>query len=386
MDYQDPIKSLVDGMMQGHQLAWQIKNQRMQQEAQIRAQEREDREAGIQQIMTRMKLLESGARPVDESGLITETRPETTTPGTDLGGGITLPGDTLPGLNTVRKAKSPVTLKGPHGTERYELPTEEEITERRIKHSREGKVPINLGDQIGTAWVDPAKAAEIQQTMLENEQVQTPGGYQEIGGAAAVPRKLLPGVMTVMGSMLNKQTELERSEATINAQNTRSDKDRRARAEIAKMQIQGQDARAKTRAGQAANAAAATENRQASRDQHIADRQEARDIQRDDEPKMFATRQTIREKLSTGKDVNKAGVEYDINPTQRRMYQTQLGSLENEIQGVQLRKARLYKIKAPNADQVERLKKIGADKDGQEIPGGDGHFWQWKDGILYAVR
>ncbi len=61
--YQDPIQSVISGLLQGHQIASQIKYQRLQEEAHLRAAERQDREMGIQDIMTRMNL-EQHARPI----------------------------------------------------------------------------------------------------------------------------------------------------------------------------------------------------------------------------------------------------------------------------------------------------------------------------------
>jgi hypothetical protein len=96
--YQDPIASVIDGLLQGHAIATSIHRQKQQDEAFARHNALQDQESSIQDIMNQMHL-EQNARPV-QNGTVTM-------PGLDVP--AEMPGSQAPGL--VRKADPSRTVK-----------------------------------------------------------------------------------------------------------------------------------------------------------------------------------------------------------------------------------------------------------------------------------
>jgi len=130
---------MIEGMLQGQQLRQQIKHQKLQEEAYVRQQAREDQESSIQDIMNRMNL-ERHARPI-RNGTITENNPDTQMPGMDLGNGAVLPGMTLPG-QVMRKADSSRTVKYKNRageSSEYELFTPEEQNRRGTRQMQDAE-------------------------------------------------------------------------------------------------------------------------------------------------------------------------------------------------------------------------------------------------------
>lgn len=133
--YQDPIQTIIGGLLQGHQLASMLRHDQLQQEAAVRAEERANREASIQEIMSQrqdvldqVRIRDAGGLQVN-SGMVEEYRPDMTVPGLKLEDGIQLPDSTIPGGRILRKAKGSVKL--PVSGMEFELPDEEQQLRRQ---------------------------------------------------------------------------------------------------------------------------------------------------------------------------------------------------------------------------------------------------------------
>lgn len=133
-EYQDPIASVIQGLLQGHQIAGQIHRQKQEDEAFARHNAAQDRDQGIQEVLHRLQMRDLGALPVN-NGMVEQQMPDVQMPGLDVGG-VNLPGSSVSG-KLVRKARSADTVKlpGRAGDTSYELPTPEEQQQRQIRQS-----------------------------------------------------------------------------------------------------------------------------------------------------------------------------------------------------------------------------------------------------------
>src|SRR5215471_13158625 len=99
----NPFGDLINGMLQGHALAHQIKQQAMQEEAFQREKAMQDREMQVKDIQQQM-MLNRVARPLSDAGTISDSMMQTTP--------SAVPGlpDEQQNVNIVRKARGSDTL------------------------------------------------------------------------------------------------------------------------------------------------------------------------------------------------------------------------------------------------------------------------------------
>lgn len=371
--YDDPIKNMIDGMLAGHQMASQIQHQKLQEEAMVRQAAREQREAGIQDIMAQMQLRNAGAMPVS-NGMVEEFRADTPLAPNAAG----LPGMVVPGGKFLRKAQNTVKI----GDQAFELPSEEHQSALRITRAREGKTPIDINGAM--SWVDPAQAPGLQKTMSEMQLVPTPDIFRQLGGPPMIPRSQAPQAMTAVTSILNRKATDQRAEDDRKSREGIADKNRTAADTRAENANTSRETIAGKRASKAASSASDIADRQARTQKAIADRQEARAIEKEDESKMHDERRRLGDILSSGKDLDAKGNEIDLNhkdnATLRGKLKTKYESVVDNLQGLQLRKAKLYGFNPPTKDQAAKI------PEGQEVTGPDGRVWKKQDGVLYFVR
>lgn len=374
MEYQDPIGTLVQGMLQGHQLAMQIKNQKMQEEAFTRKAALDDQEASIRDIMTRQSLMDAG-RPL-MGGAVQD---ESLIPGTDSP-------LKFPVMRPANKERV-VKYKGRDGQQQeYELFTPEEqikrTTDRAQQMKRAGSVPIQTPEHLRklglpeTMYVPEDHLMQYADSTSQLTPVNTPDLYQKSGGPQQVPFKNLAGVMSAVQQALGIQAGNDRNAATIKAGNERAAAANTSRETVAA----GNRTAANTRAG-AANAsrekaAGIRATTSAANQQEVGDRQEAGFIQRQKEPDLHAERHKVAEMLHTGKDIEDKPLTAGAMTLMRAKHK----GLTDEIQGLQINKAKLYRMGAPTDQQ------IGATGEGQSVTLQDGTVWTKKDGVMYATK
>jgi hypothetical protein len=202
---QDPFHGLIDGVLQGHAIATQLRNQAMQEEMFQRQKMRADQENQLQDYMLHQNLLDRGARPVT-NGMVQEPDVQSSV-STPLG--IPGPGNTAPQSQAdvsapgiLRKAggngRFVTSLKDSQGqTQQYEIPTADEQAQLQLNRALRGKAQT-----ITAEAVDQADAArQVRQLMfsMPGMTVPAPAGYGlELAGYAPgtpVLRSELPGLI-----------------------------------------------------------------------------------------------------------------------------------------------------------------------------------------------
>lgn len=189
-EYQDPIKSVIDGLLMGHQIASQIKHQKLQDEAAVRSAERDQRESGIQEILNEMRIRQAGGIEVN-NGMVEEYRPDVTMPGQDLGDGVKLPDSTVPGGRILRKAKG--TVKLPMSGRQFELPDEEQQLQRQ-RRAQDVETQSGLDKLRQEAQLKGEMAVSNEQNWLDRFGIEVP----EPGGAGK-KRKVRPEALGDIG-------------------------------------------------------------------------------------------------------------------------------------------------------------------------------------------
>ena len=131
--YQDPIESVIQGILQGAHLRQSMQQQQIQNEAHIRMMAQQDRDNSIKDIMNRMEL-ENAARPVNNG---TVQLPGAAMPNglpNELGLGAPQPG---PGYLAKADPKRTVKYKDSQGQQLdYELYTPQEQMQRSTDMAR----------------------------------------------------------------------------------------------------------------------------------------------------------------------------------------------------------------------------------------------------------
>lgn len=143
---QDPFHGLIDGILQGHAIAQQLHQQSLQDEQFQRAKERDAREAQLQDFETRMKLVQSGARPVTGGSIQDQIEGRIPDASGDLSAD-TDPNHVATFLRPPDKSRL-VKFKDSTGSQQdYELPTQEEQLQRSLQQQLQTKRFAALGDQ-----------------------------------------------------------------------------------------------------------------------------------------------------------------------------------------------------------------------------------------------
>lgn len=359
--YENPIDQLIGGIIQGHALGQQIHRQKMADEAFARQKAKDDQESSIKDIMTRMSL-DQNARPVD-SGMVQDMMPGML--GVQGGGAYVRPND----------PKRTVTYKDSQGNTRdYELYTPVEQQQRATERARAGKVRVNVGGQ--TAWAAPGEAAKILDTMHGLDTFATPQVGVEMGLPERTPFKNAPQIMTAIGQAANRKAQDQRAAQdrtsreqiatdNRNAANTRSDNSNTTRIKAA---------------GITANTAAANQtaisDRAANQQAEIDKRQELNQIAREKEPTLHQDRLTIGRMLETGLDADNN----TLSKGKRAVLEASYKAKTAEVQGLQIRKAKLYGFQAPPQPVLDKI------PEGKTATSPDGHIWKRQDGIVYLVQ
>jgi hypothetical protein len=184
-EYQDPIASVIQGLLQGHAIATSIHRQKQQDEAFARHNALQDQESSIQDIMNQMHL-EQNARPV-MSGTVQDMLPAAP----EVPGQPVMEGGNprIPIVRPVDKSRR-VTYKNRAGESRdYELYTPEEQMDREITR----------GNALQDAKVaNETKRTELirkNQLTLEGGGVPAPEGLQSVG--------VVPGTRLTRAELVN---------------------------------------------------------------------------------------------------------------------------------------------------------------------------------------
>ena len=259
----NPLSGLIEGLLQGHNLGLQIRNQQMQEQAFKTRQAMDQRQMSVQDIMDR-QMLEQNARPVDNGTV--------TAPGTldTASSSYAVPG-ALPGLpdtqasvpgygNVVRKAdpSRTVAYKDSQGNQRqYELLTPQEqargqaTREATIKHA--GMTPIQTPDHLkalglpNQVWVPDEHLAQYAEATSQTRPIQTPQSMQDIGYPATITARQLPTLMTQVGAGQRTTERIEGKHEDVQTQqegaNHRTGEVITSKKDIVQTQEQGKDKR-----------------------------------------------------------------------------------------------------------------------------------------------
>lgn len=218
-----------------------------------------------------------------------------------------------------------------------------------------------------TVWLPKSQLAHYTDVYSNATPADTPAEYQALGGPKRVPFKNLPQVIaTVAGQRRAKDTADAAAKRATDQRTFQAGENEKTRTFQA-------GEKSKDRASRV-EAAGVRAGAQADTQQSIADRQEAGFIERGKEADLHTRRHKLREQLHTGKDDK----DQPLKKGAMTLMQADIKGVTDEIQGLQLRKAKLYKIKVPPPDILNGI------QEGTEGPGPDGHIWYKKDGIVYV--
>lgn len=124
-----PINPVVSGLAHAMQFATMLKQQAMQQQAMELRKRREERDAKVQDLSTRMQLNAAGAKPLDAQGRAAYTTPNGLPQNI---GGVDLP---APQMTTQVPANAGQVVD--YGGQKYELPTYQQATEEQMRRQME---------------------------------------------------------------------------------------------------------------------------------------------------------------------------------------------------------------------------------------------------------
>jgi hypothetical protein len=331
----NPLGELVTGMLQGYQLANQIKHQAMQQEAQKRMAIQQDREMQVNDIQTQM-MLGQNARPVN-AGSVADVLPAAP----EIPGQPQMQGGN-PQIPIVRPVDKSRRVK--YQDKEYELFTPEEqikrTTERAAATKRAGSTLIQTPKHLQDLGLPAQIYVPDDHVMQYAEQsgllqpMDTPEVFRSMGGPAQLPVKSLPSVVSAVNSAENRKATDARTSANITsrekiagenrtAANTRADNANKTRIAAAGVSGAGTDGRGRARLEEAK----AKEQREALE----ADQKELRRLE-GEEAKLHA------EKLQTGQMIPGAKDDEKAFTNSRG---ARLSGLDLRIKGIQESKKKL---------------------------------------------
>lgn len=369
---QDPFSGLLDGVLQGHAIAQQLRHQAMQEEAYQRQLKRDDQERQLQDIDAQMKIGAAG-RPVvgnmvDES--FDASRPS----------GV--PG--VPGSSETVKYTRPadksrlLTYKTADGrTVQAEAYTPEESFQRQLDRAKEtkhaGSTLVNTPEHLralglpAQIYVPDEHLYQYADTTGQLAPVDTPQLYQEMGGPAKVPYRSLPGVTSAVSSTLNRNAADKRAtdaEAGRQKRAVAAEEGKNQRATDANVaRLKAASLRGAPTAGQAALQGRFNQREIDAKDKEMQSLQALED-------KAHGERERIGVLLSDPK----------LGAADRSKATAEMKSLRFQVQAYQVRKAGIAGATAPPKDIQDKI------PEGQEATGPDGRTWSKKDGIVYFVK
>jgi len=174
-NFVDPIPSLVEGLLKGHQLGLQMRNQRMAEEAAKQKAALEEQQMSMQDIMNR-NMLQQHARPVNAGVVENPAGPD-------------MPSE-VPGLPPTpgapayqRKADRSRVVK--YGGQEYELKTPEEQAAEASSQQISGMQALE--NAKAQAAANTAAIQRRNQLQLEGGGVPAPAGLEGLGYQAGTP-------------------------------------------------------------------------------------------------------------------------------------------------------------------------------------------------------
>jgi len=380
----NPLQGLVEGLLQGHQLGMQLRDQQMQEQAFKTRQALDEQNASIQDIMNRQTLERTG-REITNG---TIQGPETDNPFPSLSPAMPVPAK-IPGV--VRKAdpKRTVTYQDRQGNKRqYELKTPEEQDQAVSDAARQKfmATAIKMKDEDGNViWMAPEHAAAYRNATAQWQPIATGEAAQAAGAPAMVPQKNVGQVINNTGRDIRNDATIAGHEEVVNTQQSGANTRAAGVQAGANSRAAGVQTGANTRsaaqiAGRAANTAttqAGANGRSAAqiaagltKSGAITTRQQQKELQalqaREDD--VQAARIQINTDLTGPDAIKKAAAPGRLKTT---AYQ---------LQSFQTRKASIVGATAPPKAIQDKL------QEGQQATAPDGHIWQKKDGIVYFVK
>jgi hypothetical protein len=201
---QDPFKGLIDGVLQGHAIATQLRQQAMQEENFQRMKVRDDNENQMRDMQLQEQIMSRGGRQVtngmvEDPGIPANPGPVSTPLGIPSAGGMEPTAQTdmsvpSPG-STLRKAggngRSVMSWKDSQGRpQQYEIPSQQEQLQQQINHARAmGQVTAEGGAMNETYKLQAAN--QFRQERLKKEGIPVTLKMVQ-SGVAVAGQKILP--------------------------------------------------------------------------------------------------------------------------------------------------------------------------------------------------
>lgn len=162
----NPLSGLIAGLLQGHNLALQMKKQQMEEQAFATNQALHNQQMSVQDIMNR-QMLQENARPVSDAGTISNPAGPVAPSGVPGGGDFQAPA-------YERKADASRTVK--YGGAQYELKTPEE--------QQQGKLDQQIQTQSALEQAKGEQAQRVRESVLRMRGVPVP---EDIAAALRMP-------------------------------------------------------------------------------------------------------------------------------------------------------------------------------------------------------
>jgi hypothetical protein len=120
----NPLEGLINGLLQGHQLAQQLHRQSLEDQAFRTQQALQNQQMSVQDIMTKMQLATSGAKALDQNGDYMATQQPSQI------GSVSMPGYQYP-------VKPPAEQTADYGGKHYSLPTRDQLAQEDLARTLE---------------------------------------------------------------------------------------------------------------------------------------------------------------------------------------------------------------------------------------------------------
>ncbi len=192
-----PINPVLSGLMQGFTMAQQLKRQALEQQAMQLNQQREKRQAAVEDIATRLKLADAGAKPVSAAGTTLETMQ---LPPVDIAG------RTFAGGTAATNAPAPPEQTATFNGTNYFIPTRDEQQRADLK-SKIDEVK-SIGDVQNQLAID-----RLQKEL--NIPIGEIGGQPVTSGTAPYVEKKIEREFTAGEKEKDRKAANDRTEASI---------------------------------------------------------------------------------------------------------------------------------------------------------------------------
>jgi hypothetical protein len=305
--------------MHGFSLAQQLREQALQQRAMQLNEQRDKRQAAVEDIATRLKLADAGAKPVSAAGTTQETMQ---LPNIDIAG------RQFAGQQVSTNVPAPLEQTATYNGTNYFIPTREQRDRADLKSK------IDEVSAIGN--VQNQLAIDRLQKEL-NIPIGEIGGQQVTKGTAPYVEKKIEREFTAGENEKNRTAANQRNQDTIKSrekieQNRQENENKRASIREA-----GENARNAASNASREKAAGIRRDSPTPGQQGVQGRFDQREVDQaqkqhnqmaDQEQKLWSDRQKLGDMLKRGKTLDAKGNEIDINPTLAASMQQQIKDKE----------------------------------------------------------